>query len=125
MVTADEIRALAVTLPRTEVHVVHDRLKFRIKSIVYLAFSRDEKTMGFGYPKEERAAVVESEPAKFFLPGPSDMRFNWVCAWLAALDHDEMTELVCGAWAMCVPKFLIAERLGIPNVRATPRRRTR
>lgn len=125
MVTADEVRALAVTLPRTELHVVHDRLKFRIKSIVYLAFSRDETTMGFGYPKEERAALVENEPAKFFLPQPSDMRFNWVCGWLAALDHDEMTELVCDAWRMCVPKFLAAERLGIPYVRAAPRRRTR
>ena len=123
MVTADEIRALAVTLPRTEVHVIRDRVKFRIKSIVYLAFSRDETTIGFGFPKEERAALVEAEPDKFFLPPQGDMRYNWVCARLDALDHDEMEELVLDAWRMCVPKRLAADFLGIPFVRAAPRRR--
>jgi hypothetical protein len=69
--------------------------------------------MGFGFPKEERAALVASEPEKFFLPRPSDMRFNWVEAWLAALDVDEMTELVTDAWRMCVPKRVAAEHLGL------------
>jgi hypothetical protein len=112
MVTADEVRAVAVTLPRTEVHVIHDRVKFRIRSIVYLAFSRDETTMGFGFPKEERAALVEAEPDKFFLPGAGDMRYNWVCARLDALDRDEMEELVVDAWRMCVPKRVASDFLG-------------
>jgi hypothetical protein len=53
MVTVADVRALALTLPRTTEHVIHDRVKFRVGSIVYVAFSRDETTMGFGYPKEE------------------------------------------------------------------------
>ena len=32
------------------------------------------------------------------------MRFHWVQARLAALDHDELRELVVEAWRMCVPK---------------------
>ena len=28
--------------------------------------------------------------------------------------HEEMEERVCDAWAMCVPKFLVRERLGDP-----------
>jgi hypothetical protein len=112
MVTVDNVRAVALTLPRTSEHLIRDRIKFRVGAIVYVAFSRDETTMGFGYPKEERDALVASDPDTFFLPGPSDMRFQWVCCHLARLDDAYMTELVCEAWRMCVPKFLARQRLG-------------
>ena len=68
---------------------VRGRLKFRVKQIVYVAFSLDETVMGFAFPKEERAALVASEPHKFHMPSPSDMRFNWVHADLAALEPTE------------------------------------
>lgn len=108
MVTIDEVRALTSTLPRTTEALVRDRVKFRIGSIVYVAFSRDETLMGFGFPKEEREALVASDPDKFLLPRTSDLRFNWVVVRLATIDHEEMTELVVDAWRMCVPKFLAA-----------------
>jgi hypothetical protein len=112
VVTFEDVRRVAMSLPRTELHVIRGRVKFRIKQIVYVAISADEKTMGFGFPKDERAALVASEPEKFFLPRASDMRFHWVEAWLDALDEDEMTELVTEAWRMCVPKRVAAEHLG-------------
>jgi hypothetical protein len=112
MVTVEEVRALAVTLPRTSEHVIRDRLKFRVGAIVYVAFSRDETTMGFGFPKDERDALIAAEPAKFFLPRASDLRFNWVCVRLAEIDAAQMEELVTEAWRMCVPKKVAAARLG-------------
>jgi hypothetical protein len=112
VVRAEEIRELAMTLPRTSVHVIHDRLKFRVGAIVYAALSRDETIMGFGFPKDERAALVEAEPDKFSLPSASDMRFNWVHVRLDAIDHDEMEELLTEAWRMVVPKKVAAARLG-------------
>ena len=112
MVTVADVRALARTLPRSSEHLIRDRVKFRVGAIVYVAFSRDETTMGFGYPKEERAALVASDPDLFFLPGESDLRFNWVCCHLAWLEHGYMTELVTEAWRMVVPKFLARQRLG-------------
>lgn len=104
MITVDDIREITRGLPRSYEVLVRDRIKFRVGQIVYLALSRDETIMGFGYPKEERAALVASDPAKFLLPSESDMRFHWVQARLAALDHDELRELVVEAWRMCVPK---------------------
>ena len=104
MVTGDEVRAFAATLPRAYQAVVRDQIKFRIKQIVFLSLSPDETTMGFGYPKEEREALVASEPHKFHLPRPSDMRYNWVVVRLDKIDADEMRELVLDAWRMCVPK---------------------
>ena len=112
MVTVAEVRALALSLPRTSEHLIHDRVKFRIGQIVYVAFSRDEEFMGFAFPKEERRALVDSEPDKFLMPGTSDLRYNWVVARLDALAPDEMRELVLDAWQMCVPKRVAAEHLG-------------
>jgi len=40
------------------------------------------------------------------------MRYHWVVVRLAAIDHQEMTELVTDAWCMVVPKRVAAEHLG-------------
>ncbi|RLP95587.1 MmcQ/YjbR family DNA-binding protein [Micromonospora sp. CV4] len=112
MVTVADVRALARTLPRSSEHLIRDRVKFRVGSIVYVAFSRDEATMGFGFPKQERAGLVAAEPELFFLPGEADLRFHWVCCHTSRLEHAYMTELVTEAWRMVVPKFLARQRLG-------------
>ena len=108
MVTVDDVRALARTLPRSTEHLVRDRVKFRVKQIVYCAFSRDETIMGFAFPKEERDALIAAEPALYLLPPTSDLRFNWVEARADRLDLVTMEERVCDAWAMCVPKSVAA-----------------
>ena len=112
MTTIDAVRALASTLPRSYEVLVHDRVKFRVGRIVYVAFSGDETTMGFGFPKAERAALIASEPEKFAMPRPSDQRFNWVLVRLDAIDDGEMREFVLDAWRMVVPKRVAAEFLG-------------
>ncbi len=108
MITVDDVRRIVAPLPRSYEVVVGDRIKFRIGRIVYLAFSRDETVMGFAFPKEERAGLVDSEPDKFMLPRPSDMRYNWVHVRLDAIDLVELRELVIEAWRMCVPKSVAA-----------------
>jgi len=108
VVTIDEVRALAMTLPRSTEALVRGRVKFRVGRIVYLAFSHDETLMGFGFPKEWRDALVETEPDKFMLPRESDLRYNWAVVRLAAIDAEEMRGLVIDAWAMVVPKKVSA-----------------
>jgi len=68
--------------------------------------------MGFGFPKEEREALVASSPHKFKMPAQGDMRYNWLHVRLAEVDLDEVRELVLDAWRMCVPKKVAAEFLG-------------
>jgi hypothetical protein len=106
-VTIDAVRELAATLPRSTEVVVRGRLKFRVGSIVWLAFSRDGTEMGLAFPKEWRQALVDSAPKKFMLPAQADLRYNWVEARLDALDLDEMREFVLEAWSMVVPKYVI------------------
>jgi hypothetical protein len=104
MVTTDDVRAIALSLPRAYEVLVRDRVKFRVGRLVFVSLSRDETLMGFGYPKEERAALVASDPDTFLMPITSDERYNWIRARLAALDVRQLRELVTDAWAMCVPK---------------------
>ena len=108
MVTIDDVRVFASQLPRAYEALVRDRVKFRVGRIVFVAFSRDEQVMGFGFPKEEREALVAAEPDKFSMPGQSDLRYHWVHVRLSALDQTEMEELVLDAWRMCVPKKVAA-----------------
>jgi hypothetical protein len=112
MITAADVRAVALSLPRTEEHLIRDHVKFRVGKIVYVSIAPDEETMGFGFPKEQRDALIASEPDKFALPRLSDQRFHWVHARMRALDPDEMRELVIDAWRMVVPKKVAAARLG-------------
>ena len=107
-VTIDDARAIEATLPRSYEAVVRDEVRFRAGRIVFAAFYCDETIMGFGFPREEREALVASEPDKFLMPRPSDMRYRWVCVRLNAIDLDELRELLVDAWRMCVPKKVAA-----------------
>jgi hypothetical protein len=112
MVTIDEVRAFASTLPRSSEALVRGRVKFRIGRIVYLSLSRDGTVMGFAFPKEWRDALVEREPEKFSLPSQSDLRYHWAHVRLAVIDAGEMRELVEDAWAFTVPKR-VAEQYAV------------
>jgi hypothetical protein len=118
MVTVHDVRAWAMSLPRTEEHLIHDHVKFRVGRIVYASVSPDETVLGVGFPREERAALIAAEPAKFCLPRLSDQRFHWVHARMAAIGPAEMRELLTDAWRMVVPKRLAAAHLGEPAGRA-------
>lgn len=114
MATMDEARTLALRLPRSYEALVGGRIKIRVGRIVYLAFSADETLMGFGFPKELREALVGSDPQKFLMPRPSDLRYNWVRVRLATIDHTELCSLVGDAWAMVVPRHLAAAHFARP-----------
>ena len=107
--TVEDVRAVAIGLPRSTEAFVRGRVKFRVGRIVYLAFSRDETELGFAFPKEWRDALVEQEPDKFRLPDESDLRYNWAVVRMAAIDATELRELVVDAWAFVVPKRVAAE----------------
>jgi hypothetical protein len=113
VVTLDDVRALALRLPRSYEALVGGRVKFRVGRIVYLSFSRDETVMGFAFPKDQRDWLIGGSPEKFMLPSRGDLRYHWVLARLPELDKKEMEELVVDAWRMVVPRRL-AESFVLP-----------
>ena len=108
----ESLREFARGLPRSTEAVVQGRWKFRVGRIVYVAFSRDETLMGFAFSREERNALVDTDPEKFMLPKGGDLRYNWVVARLDALDLDEAREWVLDAWLFVVPETVAREYLG-------------
>jgi len=109
VVTIDEVRGFALTLPRSSEGLVRGQVKFRIGRIVYLSLAKDGSRMGFAFPKDWRNALIEAEPEKFMLPSESDLRYHWVHVRLDKIDADEMRELVEEAWAFTVPKHVAEE----------------
>ena len=112
MASFEEACRLARGLPRVTEGLGRSSLRFRIGRIVWLAFTPDETKMGFAFPTEERDLLVQSEPEKFLLPRPSDLRYTWCAVRLAVLDDAELEEIVVDAWRMCVPKKVAAEHFG-------------
>ena len=112
MITAADVREVAMSLPRTSEHLIRDYVKFRVGQIVYASVSPDETMIGFGFPREEREAMIASRPDVFVMPRLSDQRYQWIVARMAALGKDEMTELITDAWRMVVPKKVAAAHLG-------------
>jgi hypothetical protein len=108
-VTIEDVRSWAMALPRTEEHLIRDYVKFRVGRIVYAAVSPDETILGFGFPKEERAALIAAEPHRFLLERRSDARYNWIDSRMAALSRSEAREFVTDAWRMVVPKRVAAQ----------------
>jgi hypothetical protein len=117
MADLDDVRHIAMSLPRTTEHLVRDHTKFRVGRLVYASVSADEERMGFGFPKEERVALVGSEPDKFMMPLRSDERYNWVRARLPVLDVDELRELLIDAWCMVVSKKAAADYLASVGIK--------
>jgi hypothetical protein len=106
MTDSDAVRRVGLALPRAYERQVRGRWKLKVRQIVFVAFSADELSMGFGFPRAERDGLVASAPGKFFLPTRGDLRYQWVCARLPVLGDDEMRELVIDAWRLCVPAML-------------------
>lgn len=120
MVTVDDVRLVVENLPRSYEVVVRGRIKFRVGRIVYLSFSRDQTVMGFAFPKDQRNWLIGGSPDKFMQPAPADLRYHWVLARLAALDPQEMRELVEDAWRMVVPKSVAAANMAQGAVTEVP-----
>jgi hypothetical protein len=110
-VTLHDVRAWALSLPRTEEHLIRDYVKFRVGRIVYATVSPDETILGFGFPREERAPLIASEPDRFLLERRGDERYNWIDARMATLSRAEAREFIIDAWRMVVPKRVAAEFL--------------
>jgi hypothetical protein len=117
-VTIEEVRAVAMALPRTHEGMVRGKVKFYVGRIVYIAFER-EGIMGFGFPREWREAAVAGEPDKFLMPTGGDLRYNWLLVRMDAIDAPEMRELVTDAWSIVVPQKVIEAYLASGAERST------
>jgi hypothetical protein len=108
MVTEQDIRRVALSLPGS-VEKPYNRLpSFRVRRALFLRIH--ELPDAFFIPcgdLDERDELLEAEPGTFFITPHYD-RYPGILVRLSRIGLDEMTELVIEAWRLCAPKRMLA-----------------
>ncbi|MFC9946467.1 MmcQ/YjbR family DNA-binding protein [Streptomyces pratensis] len=108
-VTADDVRAIALSLPDTAEKLAWGRPTFRVTGKIFAALGDDDATMGVKCPVEDRAELIASEPEKFFVREGHDDTYAWLRVRLAALDDTvELNAVLTDSWRQAAPRRLVA-----------------
>lgn len=108
MITPDEVRAFALSLPETVELETWGHPTFRVRDKIFATLSNDEPIGGVKATREEQGTLVSSDPETF---RPSDYvgRFGWVTVQLDRVDPELMCDLIQDAWHRTAPKKLAAD----------------
>jgi hypothetical protein len=107
MVTADELRRVALSLPEAEERETWGHPTFRVRDKLFASLSDDGHQAGVKATKPEQAALVAAAPGTFGIPAYVG-RHGWVSIQLATVDPAELRELLVEAWRQTAPKRLVA-----------------
>ncbi len=108
-VDVEDLRALALALPEAEEHDHFGRPSFRVRGKIFatvLAGTGDGAHVNLTLPREEHEALVASDPDVFGTVTWGKLIRTSVV--LAAVDSDELGELVEEAWRKIAPKRVVA-----------------
>ena len=108
MATEDDVRRIALSLPETFEKPWFNTPGFRVKDKGFLRI-RSEAEGGlviFVADLGEKDALLASDPAKFFTTPHYD-GYPAVLVDLAAIDVDELRELITDSWRLKAPKRVL------------------
>jgi hypothetical protein len=106
MATVDDVRRIALALPDTIERLSYGTPGFRVRDRLF-ARVRDEDTVLVVWVADqgEKAALIASEPEVFFTLPHYD-GYPSVLVRLAAIEVDELTEVITDAWRVRAPAKL-------------------
>jgi len=107
MITQEELREVALSLPEAEERETWGEPTFRVRDKIFLMLAPDGATASVKASLTEQAHLVESHPEAFAVAAYTG-RFGWVSVRLAAVEPDLMRELIAAAWRRTAPKRLVA-----------------
>jgi|ERR1022692_1715358 hypothetical protein len=108
MVTEDNVRQIALSLPWTAERLYNRLPAFRVRSNLFIRIDELPDALFVRCADlEERDELVKAEPDKFFITPHYD-GYPAVLVRLCQVDLDEVTELVTESWRLCAPKRLLA-----------------
>ncbi|MEV4871783.1 MmcQ/YjbR family DNA-binding protein [Streptomyces syringium] len=117
MVTAEDVRAIALSLPETAERLAWGMPTFRVGGAVgkaakggriFAALADDDASMGVKCPREERAELIATEPKKFFVRPGHDDNYDWLRVRLAAIeDTAELRAILLDAWRQAAPRSVV------------------
>lgn len=106
---ADDVRRIALALPRAEEHDHFGRPSFRVGTKLFVTLPEAGRA-NLRLPMDEHRALIAERPGVF-----RDVvwgRIHRTGVDLGAVEADELAELIETAWAEVAPKRLVGERFG-------------
>jgi hypothetical protein len=106
MITEDDIRMIALSLPGTTEKPSYGSPGFRVKDKLFARIRPDGDLMVYVADVNEKLGMVESEPEKFFTTSHYD-GYPSVLVRYSGVDVDELAELLTEAWRLRAPLKLL------------------
>ncbi|WP_063734765.1 MmcQ/YjbR family DNA-binding protein [Streptomyces sp. RTd22] len=107
MITPDDVRRIALSLPQTTEKIAWSMPTFRVAGKMFATLPEDETSMAVRCPKVERDELALAEPGKFWI-ADHEAGFAWVRVRLAALeDLDELRDILVDSWRQAAPIALL------------------
>jgi hypothetical protein len=107
MITADELRQAALSLPGAQERETWGHPTFRVRDKMFATLADDGSQATVKATRQEQAALVAAAPGTFGVPAYVG-RHGWVSIQLATADPVEVRELLAEAWRQTAPKRLVA-----------------
>lgn len=107
MVTDDDARALALSLPETAEKSHMGHADFRVRDRIFAGLPKPGE-LSLRLDAAEQAAVVATAPQTFQPAAGAWGRQGWTTVALATADEQELRELVIEAWRRRAPRRLVA-----------------
>ena len=109
MVTWDEVRALALSLPEVEESTSWGSPAFKIRGKTFAGVSRHDGAIWARCDREERPLLVASNPDLYRLTPHFERSPAHLLIWLEHADADDVRERLVDAWLIQAPKRLAAQ----------------
>ncbi|MBT2457262.1 MmcQ/YjbR family DNA-binding protein [Streptomyces sp. ISL-86] len=107
--TAEDVRAIALSLPDSSEKLAWGMPTFRVGGKIFAALGDDDTSIGVKCPKEDRAGLIAAEPAKFFIREGHDDNYAWLRVRLVSVeDAGELRWILADSWLQAAPKRLAA-----------------
>jgi hypothetical protein len=108
MVAEDDVRRIALTLPETAERPMYGTPAFYVRRSWFARIREEGDALVLPVASEEhKRELVAAQPDTFFGTAHYD-GYAVVLVRLAAVEPDELTELLTDAWRLRAPKRLVA-----------------
>lgn len=108
MVTENDVRRVALSLPETTEKPSYGTPGFRVKDRLFARLREEGDLLVWVADEGEKRGLVASEPDKFFTTPHYDGHPT-VLVRIEAVDEDELRELLTESWRLRAPKKLAAQ----------------
>jgi hypothetical protein len=103
MITPNQLRQFALSMPEAEEKPHFERTSFRVRNKIFATMG--ERNAVLKLTVEEQTALVAAAPDTFYLPGWNHQ--GWTGVMLAIIDTEEMRQLIITAWKNVAPKKVV------------------